>query len=91
VVRAGPAARGIAADDLLIACTALEHGATRVTNDAALTMVAMLTVTLLAGCGGSGPAHRPPPVVPDSNTDPHLVQAPPQYMGPVKMRSEGGR
>jgi tRNA(fMet)-specific endonuclease VapC len=38
VVRAGLAARGLAKGDLdlLIACTALEHGATLVTNDAAL-------------------------------------------------------
>ena len=38
VVRAGLVARGIAKGDLdiLIACTALEHGATLVTNDAAL-------------------------------------------------------
>ena len=38
VVRAGLVARGIAKGDLdlLIACTALEHGATLVTNNAAL-------------------------------------------------------
>jgi predicted nucleic acid-binding protein len=38
VVRAGLVAQGIAKGDLdlLIACTALEHGATLVTNDAAL-------------------------------------------------------
>jgi len=38
VVRAGLVARGIAKGDLdlLIACTALEYGATLVTNDAAL-------------------------------------------------------
>jgi predicted nucleic acid-binding protein len=38
VVRAGLVARGIAKGDidLLIACTALEHGATLVANDGAL-------------------------------------------------------
>jgi tRNA(fMet)-specific endonuclease VapC len=53
VVRAELAARGVAKSDfdLLIACTALEHGATLVTNDAGLkdcTIVGLLVEDWLA-------------------------------------------